>query len=188
MTLCTSVFFIVAVQMILPDNSLKKYCNFALGLLLVVIMLNPILKLLNSEANIYEEIDKSTSYIFKKEYEADYEKYRKANIDSTIENFQKKMEIQCINDLESKYIDKKFTANVQASFDEENKMFNIESIEISLKEGMIEKVKKIDIRGDDSVTVDKMKEANDEESIEIKQYLSEKYDISKDIVYVCKAE
>ncbi|MBU5225306.1 stage III sporulation protein AF [Clostridium senegalense] len=185
-TLCTAIFFITAVQMILPDNSLKKYCSFALGLLLVVIMLNPIVKLLNSQVDIYEEIDKSTAYIFDKEYEVDYDKYKKMNIENTLENFQKNFENQCVNDLEDKFKDKKFSADVQASFDEENTTFKIDSMQIALKNGMVDKIKKVDIGGDDSVTVDKFEDSDDEESKEIKKYLSEKYEISQDIIYVSK--
>ena len=46
-TICVAIFFATAVQMILPDNSLKKYCNFVLGLIVFVVMISPIVNLFN---------------------------------------------------------------------------------------------------------------------------------------------
>jgi len=183
--ICTAVFFITAVQMILPDNKLKKYCKFALGLILVVIILNPIVKLLNSEADIHRQIENSAAYIFEEKYEADYEKYRQANVENTIKNFEQNMEIQCSKDLQEKYGDKKFKTKVEASFIKESDSFQIDSIEIGLNDSSVKKVKKVEI-GSDSVTVDKVQDLQDENALEIKSYISSKYSIPEDIIYVYK--
>ncbi len=183
--ICTAVFFITAVQMILPDNKLKKYCKFALGLILVVIILNPIVKLLNSEADIHRQIENSAAYIFEEKYEADYEKYRQANVENTIKNFEQNMEIQCSKDLQEKYSDKKFKTKVEASFIKESNSFQIDSIEIGLNDSSVKKVKKVEI-GSDSVTVDKVQDLQDENALEIKSYISSKYSIPEDIIYVYK--
>lgn len=183
--ICTAVFFITAVQMILPDNKLKKYCKFALGLILVVIILNPIVKLLNSEADIHRQIENSAAYIFEEKYETDYEKYRQANVENTIKNFEQNMEIQCSKDLQEKYGDKKFKTKVEASFIKESNSFQIDSIEIGLNDSTVEKIKKVEI-GSDSVTVDKVQDPQDENALEIKRYISSKYSVSEEIIYVYK--
>ncbi|MBS5823226.1 MAG: stage III sporulation protein AF [Clostridium argentinense] len=183
--ICTAVFFITAVQMILPDNKLKKYCKFALGLILVVIILNPIVKLLNSEADIHKEIENSATYIFDEDHETDYGKYRQANLENTVKNFEKNMEIQCSKDLQDKYRDKKFKTKVTASFIEKDNNFQIDSIEIGLNDSSVKKIKKVEI-GNDSVKVDKIQNLQDEDAVEIKEYISSKYDVSKDIIYVYK--
>ena len=51
-TICVAIFFTTAVQMILPDNSLKKYCNFVLGLIVFVVILGPIVKIFNEDLQI----------------------------------------------------------------------------------------------------------------------------------------
>ncbi|WP_291578992.1 stage III sporulation protein AF [Clostridium sp. UBA6640] len=181
--ICTAVFFITAVQMILPDNKLKKYCKFALGLILVVIILNPIVKLLDSKADIHREIEDSAAYIFDQKYEVDYEKYRQANVENTIKNFEQNMEIQCTKDLQEKYGDKKFKTKVEASFIKESNGFQIDSIEIGLNDSSVKKVKKVEI-GSDSVTVDKVQDPQDENALEIKRYISSKYSVSEEIIYV----
>ncbi len=49
-TLVTILIFITAVEMIAPDNSMKKYLKFVLGLILITVILNPILTIiLNGE-------------------------------------------------------------------------------------------------------------------------------------------
>ncbi len=47
-----AIFFITAVEMILPDNSMKKYAKFVLGLLLIVVIINPIIKIFDKDFNI----------------------------------------------------------------------------------------------------------------------------------------
>lgn len=42
----TVVLFITAVEMLLPDNSLKKYSKFVLGLILITVLINPLIKYL----------------------------------------------------------------------------------------------------------------------------------------------
>lgn len=184
-SICTAVFFITAVQMILPDNKLKKYCKFTLGLILVVIILNPIVKLLNSEADIHRQIENSATYIFNENHEVDYDKYRQANLENTIKNFEKNMEIQCSKDLQDKYKDKKFNTRVKASFVEQDNSFKIDGVEIGLNDSSVKKVKKVEI-GNDTVRVDKIQDFQDEDAVEIKNYISSKYDIPENIIYVYK--
>ncbi|WML35311.1 stage III sporulation protein AF [Clostridium sp. OS1-26] len=53
--ICTAVFFITAVEIILPDNSLKKYAKFVLGLILITVFINPLIKVFdrNFDINTY---------------------------------------------------------------------------------------------------------------------------------------
>ena len=43
-TLVATIIFMTAVEIISPDNSMKKYIKFVLGLILVSVMINPIIK------------------------------------------------------------------------------------------------------------------------------------------------
>ena len=69
-TLVTTMILITAVELIAPDNSMKKYLKFVLGLILIVVILNPILKFFNVGEN---ELKNSISSYEKnlKEKEAD---------------------------------------------------------------------------------------------------------------------
>ena len=43
-TLVATIIFMTAVEIIAPDNSMKKYIKFVLGLILISVMINPIIK------------------------------------------------------------------------------------------------------------------------------------------------
>ena len=49
-----AIFFITAVEMILPDNSMRKYAKFVLGLMLIVVIINPIMKIFDKDFNFNE--------------------------------------------------------------------------------------------------------------------------------------
>ena len=71
-TLVTTLILMTAVELIAPDNSIKKYINFVLGLILISVMLTPIVSLFsNGETKIINEINR---------YEKDFVKMVKMRI------------------------------------------------------------------------------------------------------------
>ncbi len=184
-TICVAIFFTTAVQMILPDNSLKKYCNFVLGLIVFVVILSPIVKIFNKDLQINKIIKESADFVFNDMSKGDYEEYRQANINNTLERFKKNLEKQCITDLEKNFKEDKYSAKVKASYDTENSIFLIERIEVGINDGSVERVKKVQI-GDESVQVDNQDSSTDKKSMEIRDFISSKYDIDQNNIYVYK--
>lgn len=184
-TICVAIFFTTAVQMILPDNSLKKYCNFVLGLIVFVVILSPIVKIFNKDLQINKIIKESADFVFNDMGKGDYEEYRQANINNTLERFKKNLEKQCITDLEKNFKEDKYSAKVKASYDTENSIFIIERIEVGINDGSVERVKKVQI-GDESVQVDNQDSSTDKKSMEIRDFISSKYDIDQNNIYVYK--
>ena len=43
-TLVATMIFMTSIEIIAPDNSMKKYIKFVLGLILISAMINPIIK------------------------------------------------------------------------------------------------------------------------------------------------
>ena len=63
-TLVTTLIFITAVEILGPDNSMKKYVKFVLGLILISVLLSPIIKFFSKgEGVVTMAIDK-----YEKEY------------------------------------------------------------------------------------------------------------------------
>lgn len=184
-TICVAIFFTTAVQMILPDNSLKKYCNFVLGLIVFVVILSPIVKIFNKDLQMNKIIKESADFVFNDMSKGNYEEYRQANINNTLERFKKNLEKQCITDLEKNFKEDKYSAKVKASYDTENSIFLIERIEVGINDGSVERVKKVQI-GDESVQVDNQDSSTDKKSMEIRDFISSKYDIDKNNIYVYK--
>ena len=62
-TLVTTIIFMTAVELIAPDNSMKKYIKFILGLLLISVILTPIVAMLTKgESVLTKEILKENGY------------------------------------------------------------------------------------------------------------------------------
>ena len=89
--ICTAVFFIIAVEMILPENSMKKYCKFVLGLILITVFINPIIKVFNRDFNITSYTEKAMESFERdfgtKKSSSEFDEYKKKNISDTIDTF-----------------------------------------------------------------------------------------------------
>lgn len=184
-TICVAIFFATAVQMILPDNSLKKYCNFVLGLIVFVVMITPIVELFNADVEIGRLIEESASFVFNENSETDFSEYRQANINATLDKFKDNLEEECTNDLKKNFKDD-YSANFEVSYDEKNSLFNIDSIEVTVNDGTVERVKKVQI-GEESVEVGNTGEELGQKGAELKDYISSKYDLDKSKIYIFKA-
>ena len=126
---CT-IFFITAVEMILPDNSLKKYSKFVLGLILITTIINPILFLLYGDFNnsayvnkIYNELQINSSV-------SNIQKYKQNNIESTLKVFEDNLKISCEKILKDKYNNFNFSAQVSAEYNKNSSEFQIKEIVI----------------------------------------------------------
>ena len=73
--------------MILPDNNLKKYCRFVLGLILMTVIINPLVKFLNQGSDITTFIDKTYTSI-EEQYLHDNSNLREQNIKNTLDVFK----------------------------------------------------------------------------------------------------
>lgn len=182
--ICTAIFFITAVEMILPSNAMKKYTKFVLGLILITVLINPIVKLFDKDFNIDSYVNTASKYFEGKQYKQDYDKYRNTNIENTAQVFSSNLESLCIQKLEEKFPKDNYEIFPKVKYEPEEEKFIIDEIKVGVNEGKVNKVKKIDIKGTKEVT---NKDILDEEkSKEISEYLSEVLSIPKDKISVYK--
>lgn len=97
----TTVIFIILIDMILPDNSFRKYAKFVTGLIVIVTILSPVFKLFDRNASIETYINQySSTYnstakkVDSKKYQEDFQKQTiqafKENLKTSIEEKVKK--------------------------------------------------------------------------------------------------
>ncbi|MTK11219.1 MAG: stage III sporulation protein AF [Clostridiaceae bacterium] len=185
-SICTAVFFITAVELILPDNSLKKYAKFVLGLILITVFINPLIKVFDRNFDINTYTSNAIQYFDAKKTENEFQKYKEKNMKDTLEVFKLNLQTNCEKKLKEKYPDSNYKVQVEASYDDNNDKLVIKDIKVGVKDGSIERIKKIKI-GDDSKTVDNGdKEINNEKSQAIKKYLGDELNVSKDVIQVYK--
>lgn len=184
-SICTAVFFITAVEIILPDNSMKKYAKFVLGLILITVFINPIIKLFDRNFDINTYTASVIENFDEKKTENEFKQYKEKNLNSTIEVFKLNLQTSCEKKLKEKYPDSNYKVKVDASYDSENDKLIIKDIKVGVKEGSIEKIKKIQI-GSDAKSVNSTDNIDSEKSTDIKKYLSNELNVSKDVIQIYK--
>ncbi|MCR1974998.1 stage III sporulation protein AF [Clostridium sporogenes] len=184
--IAVAVFFITAIEMLLPKNNIKKYGKFVLGLILITVILNPIIKIFNKDYNISQYADKATASFNNAEYKNDFDKYKKKNREETLNNFKANLQNQTKKKLEEKFPENKYEVNVEIAYDEEKDNLQIKSMDVGVKGNKIEKIKKvnkINIGNNENGKEDKK---TFEGEGKIKQFISNEFKVSSEVIKVYK--
>lgn len=179
-TLVTIIILFSAIELISPNNSMKKYIKFVLGLILIVVMLNPIIDFFT------EGEDKIVSTI--KEYENILSKDTKTSSDVAVSNevedvFVENLNKNSANELAEAFPDYTFVCNIDCNIDLSNYSYNISHAKIGISTNKIqdvEKVEKVEISNDNESNSKIY--SNDEQKIV--SYVSSMLGISADKIEV----
>ena len=179
-TLVTIIILFSAIELISPNNSMKKYIKFVLGLILIVVMLNPIIDFFT------EGEDKIVSTI--KEYENILSKDTKSSSDVAVSNevedvFVENLNKNSANELAEAFPDYTFVCNIDCNIDLSNYSYNISHAKIGISTNKIqdvEKVEKVEISNDNESNSKIY--SNDEQKIV--SYVSSMLGISADKIEV----
>ena len=176
-TLVATMIFMTAVEIISPDNSMKKYIKFVLGLILISVMINPIVKFFTGGEQELVNTIKSYESMF---YEGTTSENEDSISKSQIESFKNNLNSNCDSLLKEEFSDKDFESNIECEIDLENMTYSIESLEVGVKDGGIKLVDniKIDINEESEQAISNDGAVENEE--EIKNYLSEVFKIPTD--------
>lgn len=176
-TLVATIIFMTAVEIISPDNSMKKYIKFVLGLILISVMINPIIKFFTGgEQELVNNI-KNYESVF---YEGITNESKDNISKSKIESFKNNLNSNCDNLLKEEFSDKNFKSNVECEIDLKNMTYSIESLEVGVKDGGIKLVDSIKININEESEEALSNDGAVESEEEIKNYLSEVFKIPTD--------
>lgn len=183
-TLVTTMILITAVELIAPDNSMKKYLKFVLGLILIVVILNPILKFFNVGEN---ELKNSISFYEKnlKEKESDND----INVDSNKlreESFKNNFNKNCENMLKNEFKDMEFKCEVDCNIDFKGVKFDISSINVYIKDKKVKKVVNVEKVEIDTSKESKKKENKNEEYKDVVNFFKSELEISENKINIYK--
>jgi len=171
-----------AIELISPDNNMKKYLRFVLGLILISVMLSPIVSIFSrGEENISLQIQK---YLDVKENESLEVSKNYSNNSENV--FKKNLEENCNRILKEKFTDNEFFCDIECKVDMDNINYSIDKVKVGVKNKEVGKIQKIIINTKESSenVVSKDEEVENEE--EIVSYLSEMLKVSKDKIEVYK--
>ena len=175
-TLVTTLIFITAVELIGPDNSMKKYLKFVLGLILVAVILAPIINFFtHGEGVLIETIDK-----FEKEITTNTRENNKSEVERKLKEktFKENFNKDCITLLEKKYGNKDFVSDIDCKVDFINPDVEVIALKVGVKDKSIKSVQKIEIGQEGRA------EEDDKNQKEIKEFLSNELGIEKEKIYV----
>lgn len=172
--------------MLLPKNNIKKYGKFVLGLILITVILNPIIKIFNKEYNISQYAEKATASFDNIEYKNDFDKYKKKNKEETLNNFKNNLENQTKKKLEEKFPNNKYEVKVKIHYDEGKNNLEIKAMDVGVKDNKIEKIKKVS-----KINIgNNGNEKDDKDTFEgegrIKQFISNEFKVSSNVIKVYK--
>lgn len=181
-TLVTMLLLMTAVELIAPDNNMKKYLKFVLGLIFIAIMLSPIISVFTKgEENIsiqiqkYIDLSENQSIEVNKEYN-----------NNSKNTFKKNLEENCNRILKEKFDNNDFSSEIDCEVDMDNIKYSINTVKVGVKNKDVSKIQKIIINTkEDSKSVYSQEDKLEKED-EIVSYLSEVLNVSKDKIKVYK--
>ena len=173
-TLVATMIFMTAVDIIAPDNSMKKYIKFVLGLILITVMINPIIKFFTGgEQEVINTIKKYENML----YEGVNIQEKEDISEEKIESFKNNLNNNCDSLLKNEFSDKEFKSNVECNLNLDNMTYSIDSLEVGVKDKgikIIDKIK-ININGESEEASSNEEIVENEE--EIKNYLADIFKI-----------
>ena len=174
-TLVATMIFMTAIEIIAPDNSMKKYIKFVLGLILISVMINPIIKFFTGGEQ--EVINRIKRYEDMLNLGVTNEGESKEVIEKQKEAFKSNLNSNCDNLLKEQFSDKDFKSDIKCNINLSDMTYSIDSLEVGVRENGIRLVDKIRINvNDESEEAVSNNEKIDNEE-EIKNYLSELFKI-----------
>lgn len=189
-TLVTMLIFISAVELVSPNNKMKKYIKFILGLLLVTVILNPILQLIsNGEKNIVDGIKGYEKIISQNENKTDLDSINTLKSNEDKEDDRKKAFINnfnknCDNLLKNKFKDMTFKSEIECDVDFTNVTLNVKKLRIGITDSKVTKIKKVVINESSNSST----KEESEEYAEIVNFASSELSIPKEKIEVYKDE
>ena len=172
-TLVATMIFMTSIEIIAPDNSMKKYIKFVLGLILISVMINPIIKFFTGGEQ--EVINRIKRYEDMLNLGVTNEGESKEVIEKQKEAFKSNLNSNCL--LKEKFSDKNFKSDIKCNINLSDMTYSIDSLEVGVRENGIRLVDKIRINvNDESEEAVSNNEKIDNEE-EIKNYLSELFKI-----------
>ncbi|MFU7514792.1 stage III sporulation protein AF [Clostridium sp. HCS.1] len=183
-TLISMIILISAIELISPDNSMKKYLKFVLGTILIAVMISPIVSFINNgEKTITGDISEYIDLFNGKSKEAKSENRESKSEVAFKENLQE----NCNRLLKEKFKELEFNSNIDCKLSMEDITYSINKVEVGVKNREVSKIEKIVINNRESTEVSsKEKKVNNED--EIISYLAEILNINKNQIMIYKVD
>lgn len=180
-SICTAVIFITAVELIVPDNKMKRYVKFVMGLIMIAVIMNPIIKIADGSVSVTDYISKANTYVDSVYADKNTDKAKDEYRKNTISSFEKNLNDLCEKTLKEKFQNNDFKVNSEAYYDNSNSKMIIKGLSVDITSKGTLKIAKVQI-GEDTTNIN----SNNCSSLgnNVKDYLSSKLGIGKKIITI----
>lgn len=183
-TLVTMIMLITAIELIAPDNSMKKYIKFILGLILISVMISPIVQFFSEDADsLANKIEKSL--LLSENEDLSKSKSDKDN-DSQQKAFTKNLQDNCNKLLKENFNESEFITNIDCELDMENIEYRIDKVQVGVKDKGIGTIEKIIIKTKDDSKGVMSEKGTVENEEDILNFLADNLKIAKEKIEVYK--
>lgn len=193
MNIVILVIFIAFLDIILPNNKMKRYINMIIGLLIIIVLINPFINLIDNDININKEV--FSNMIIAKENN-NYDKKDIVNLQNqqVIDIYKNSLKKEIIDLLDSKIKYKISAIDLNIYEDQdgnnfgeiksiclviENKSNNDSSIYVDVK---VDEVKKVGVNIDNESEI--VKQEHLDKYANVRKILSESYRVPEEYVFV----
>lgn len=183
LNIATVIIFVTLLELLLPNSDMKKYIKMIVGLLVMLVILNPVLELINGKVNIEYEVLKTSAYMDKGTMTANIDKVEEMQDQQMIQLYKEKIERYIKDRIEFSNHVKVINIYSEIEKNKESKDFgNITKLNLVLSNVMekdTERIKPvsnilIDISKDKETTYSKKLESKDDRRIDdIKNNISD---------------
>lgn len=182
-TLVSMIILISAIELIAPDNSMKKYLKFVLGTILIAVMISPIVSVLSDgESILTNKISEYIDLVDSNSMEASSENEKSTGKIA----FKENLEENCNRLLKEKFKDFEFKSYIDCEVNMKDITYSINKVEIAVKNKGVSKIEKIVINNNDESTEIDSKAEKIKNEDEIIDYVSEILNVTKDKIIIYK--
>ena len=181
-SLVTTIIFISAVEIIAPDNSIKKYIKYVLGLILISVMLNPIVYIFTKgESDLIQTITEYENML--------YEGGEKKEVSDGMKNekeelFKKNLNNNCDALLKEQFDDKDFKSDIQCTFNYDDMTYTIDKINVAVGSNGIKLIEKVNINLNETQEATTDNEKNND----IKEFLCNTFKVPTEKIEIYDVE
>lgn len=185
--LIVSLIIVTIIEMLLPENKIKKYIKIVIGVYIIFCIISPFVDE-NEFTKIFEKAQKSLKD-FEIEYEVSSQQYENSSVELLyIQEFEKEV-IQRVEKLG--YTVKKCEVDIEINATKDNAGINAIYLKVEKKNNQqnnttieIENVEKVEISINNEDIGNTNSEKETEETRKIKHVLSEYYEISEEKIKI----
>ncbi len=182
-TLVSMIILISAIELIAPDNSMKKYLKFVLGTILIAVMISPIVSVLSDgESILTNKISEYIDLVDSNSMETSSENEKSTGKIA----FKENLEENCNRLLKEKFKDFEFKSYIDCEVNMKDITYSINKVEIAVKNKGVSKIEKIVINNNDESTEVDSKAEKIKNEDEIIDYVSEILNVTKDKIIIYK--